>query len=273
MAEREDASSTRTESTLTRAEGAASMNAKAPAGSVTAAEMGESGGEPEAPPKRELKRSARIGLIVAGIVLGVIAVAGGIAYFMYTNQFVTTDNAQVDGDQIQINAPATGTVADWKATQGSQVRRNQPVGRIQMQGSGAQPQQIIRAPGDGTIASNPTVEGQWVTAGTNLATAYNGNGIYVTARVDETDVADVRVGAPVDIDVDARHLSARVRLRVFPIFSVPPHRSPGTGYPRTTSAYTTPNGCADGHRRQTQRLGPVRSCSAISRTRLRRNSS
>src|SRR5258708_3708162 len=40
-------------------------------------------------------------------------------------------------------------------------------------------------------------------SGTQLATAYDFNKIYVTARVDETDVADIHPGAPVDIDVDA----------------------------------------------------------------------
>ena len=196
MAEREDASNTRTE-------GASSMNGQAPPGSEPPeAEFG-AGGSPDAPPKRQLKPRARMALIVAGIVAGVALVGGGVAYFLYTNQFVTTDNAQVDGDQIQINAPATGTIVDLHAGKGTVIRRGQPVGRIMMQGSGAQPQQIIRAPGDGTIAVNPIVNGQWVTAGTNIATAYNGEGIYVTARVDETDVADVHPGAAVDIDVDA----------------------------------------------------------------------
>ncbi|HTK62515.1 MAG TPA: HlyD family efflux transporter periplasmic adaptor subunit [Pseudonocardia sp.] len=197
MAEREDASSTRTE-------GASSMNGQAPAGSEPPeAEFGSAGGSPEAPAKRQLKPKARLALIVAGIVAGIAVLGGGVAYFLYTNQFVTTDNAQVDGDQIQINAPTTGTVVDLHAGKGTVIRRNQPVGKIMMQGSGAQPVQIIRAPGDGTIAVNPVVNGQWVTAGTNIATAYNGDGIYVTARVDETDVADVHPGAAVDIDVDA----------------------------------------------------------------------
>jgi multidrug resistance efflux pump len=61
----------------------------------------------------------------------------------------------------------------------------------------------IKAPGDGTIAINNAVEGQWVTAGTNLATAYDFSKIYVTARVDETDIDSVHLGAPVDVSVDA----------------------------------------------------------------------
>ena len=40
-------------------------------------------------------------------------------------------------------------------------------------------------------------------AGTALAVAYDFSKIYVTARVDETDINDVRPGQQVDITVDA----------------------------------------------------------------------
>ncbi|MDT7609233.1 MAG: hypothetical protein QOG96_3736, partial [Pseudonocardiales bacterium] len=99
--------------------------------------------------------------------------------------------------------PATGTLVDWEGTQGTVVRRDMVVGRVKMGSSGAQPQMTIKSPGNGSIAVNNAVEGQWVTAGTQLATAYDFNKIYVTARVDETDVADIHPGAQVDVDVDA----------------------------------------------------------------------
>jgi multidrug resistance efflux pump len=175
-------------------------------GSVNGSTNGVALADPEtsgAPDQKKRKGPSKKALIAGGVLLLILAIVGGGAYLINASHYVTTDNAQVDGDQIQINAPTTGTVIDWKATQGAQVRRGQAVGRIQLQGSGAQPQQVIRAPGDGTIAANPTVEGQWVTAGTNLATAYDGESIYATARVDETDIEDVRPGAVVDIDVDA----------------------------------------------------------------------
>jgi multidrug resistance efflux pump len=141
-------------------------------------------------------------LVIAIVVVVVLAIAvGGFFYLRYTSQFVSTDNAQVDGDQIQINAPATGTITDWSINQGSDVHTNEVVGKIQLLGTG--PQQVIKAPGNGTVAVNNVVNGAYVTGGTNLATAYDFNKIYVTARVDETDVADVHIGAPVDLDVDA----------------------------------------------------------------------
>jgi multidrug resistance efflux pump len=158
---------------------------------------------PAAPGKRHMKHSTRVALTII-VILAVLAALGfGGAYFLYSRNFVSTDNAQVDGDKVQINAPATGTLTDWQGEQGTVVHRDMVVGRVKMGSSGAQPQMTIKSPGNGTIAVNNAVEGQWVTSGTQLATAYDFNKIYVTARVDETDVADVHPGAQVDVDVDA----------------------------------------------------------------------
>jgi multidrug resistance efflux pump len=153
------------------------------------------------PAKQKMKRSRRLMLIVLAIVVLLGAGGGGGAYLINASHYVSTDNAQVDGDKVDINAPATGTLTDWNGEQGTSVTTDQTVGRVQIQGTG--PQELIKAPGNGTIAVNNVVNGQWVTAGTELATAYDFNKIYVTARVDETDIADVHPGQLVDIDVDA----------------------------------------------------------------------
>ena len=146
------------------------------------------------------KRRSRIKIIaVAALVLLVGAVGGGV-YLYHANQFVTTDNAQVDGQQIQVNAPATGTVVHWDVDQGTRIHTGEIIGRIQINSNG--PQKPIKAPGDGTIAVFNALDGTYVTAGTNLATAYDLGGTYITAQVPETSVADVQVGAQVDISAD-----------------------------------------------------------------------
>lgn len=168
-----------------------------------------SGAQPSTPiPRRpsgrkRFTRTTRIGLTVIAIVTLLEAGAFAGNYFVNTSHYVSTDNAQVDGDKVDINAPITGTLTRWTVSQGSLVTQHQIVGRIQLQGSGAQPQRAIMSPGHGTIAVNHAVDGQYVTAGTELATAYDLNSIYVTARVDETDIRDVHVGQQVDISVDA----------------------------------------------------------------------
>jgi multidrug resistance efflux pump len=153
--------------------------------------------------QRKLKRPTRIALIIILILVLIAAGCFAASYFLSARKYVSTDNAQVDGDKIQINAPTSGTLVDWRITQGESVHENEIVGRVKIPDGFAQPLMSIRAPGDGTVAVDDGVPGTFVTTGTPLAVAYNLNKIYVTARVDETDIEAVHPGQVVDIDVDA----------------------------------------------------------------------
>jgi ABC transporter DrrB family efflux protein len=151
----------------------------------------------------DLPRSARGALLIISVsaVLG----AGVVAAFLVieARSFVSTDNAQIDGDRIRVTAPVSGTLVGWRATVGSVLRTDQPIGRIRIPGAFAEPEQIIRAPADGTVARDNGRDGTFVPAGAELAVAYDLSSVFVTARVEETDVVEVRVGRPVEIVVDA----------------------------------------------------------------------
>jgi multidrug resistance efflux pump len=153
--------------------------------------------------KRKMKRSTRISLLVI-LVVAVVA-GGGITtwYVIDAQNYITTDNAQVDGDKISVNAPTSGYVVDWTATQGSRLEADHVVGRVRIQGGFVQPEMPVRAPADATVVVDNAVDGAYVTAGTELAVAYDFSTIFVTARVEETEIDDVRPGQRVDISVDA----------------------------------------------------------------------
>jgi multidrug resistance efflux pump len=192
------------------------------------------------PPRRKLKRSTRIGLIII-LILALVAAAGfATSYFINARNYVSTDNAQVDGDKISINAPTTGTLADWRINQGSAVHEDEVVGRVKIQDGFAQPLMSIKAPADGTVAVDNGVPGTFVTTGTPLAIAYNLNNIFVTARVDETDIKAVHVGQVVDIDVDAypnTPLTGRVREiqgGAAAVFSLFPQSNSGGNFQKVT---------------------------------------
>ena len=185
--------------------------------------VAESSSEPEAAPpdpessaparRRPLKRATKIRLLIIAVLALLAAAAFGVYYIFNTSNYVTTDNAQIDGNQISINAPATGTLIDWRGQQGTSLHKNAPVGRIEIQGGYVQPQMVIRSPAEGTVAVDNGVEGSFVTAGTQLAIAYDSAGVFVTARVKETEIDKVQVGRAVDISVDAfpdDHLTGRV---------------------------------------------------------------
>jgi multidrug resistance efflux pump len=179
----------------------APTDAETPTDPETPTDAGTPTAEP--PGRRPLKRATRIRLFVIGGLVLVIALAFVVSYVVDARSYVTTDNAQIDGNQISINAPATGTLIDWDATQGTRVTSYQPVGRIAIQNGYSQPQLVVRAPADGTIAVDDAVPGSFVAAGTQLAIAYDGSGVFVTARVDETEIDAVHPGAAVRISVDA----------------------------------------------------------------------
>jgi len=161
-----------------------------------AEEAGESG-------RRPMKRSTRIALAVIIALALIAAVAFTASYFLDARQYVTTDNAQIDGTQIPIVAPTSGTLVGWTGTQGAVLRADQVVGRVEIDGGYVRPQRSIRAPAAGTVAQDDTTEGAYVTAGTQLAIAYDPADVHVTARVDETDINDVSPGQVVDFTVDA----------------------------------------------------------------------
>lgn len=155
------------------------------------------------PQRPKLKLSTRIALVV---ILILALAAGGVfaaSYFVNARNYVSTDNAQIDGNKITINAPTSGTLLDWSATQGADLRKDERVGRVEIRGGFAQPKMSIRAPAEGTVAVDNGVPGGFVTAGTPLAVVYDLDKIFVTARVDETDVRAVRPGQQVDMTVDA----------------------------------------------------------------------
>lgn len=152
---------------------------------------------------QQLKPSTRIALIVVGVIAAVMVSAIIWIYLIEGRKYVSTDNAQIDGNKISVNAPNSGTLTDWEAAQGTRVEKDRVLGRIKIQSGFTQAQQPIKAPGKGTIVIDDGVEGAFVAAGTPLAVAYDLSKVYVTARVDETDVNDVHAGQVVHIDVDA----------------------------------------------------------------------
>ncbi|HHY66277.1 MAG TPA: secretion protein HlyD [Alicyclobacillus sp.] len=55
-------------------------------------------------------------LIVNIVVIFLVIIAGFVAYYLYNQStlYITTDDAQVTGQQIPIAAPATGKLTDWR---------------------------------------------------------------------------------------------------------------------------------------------------------------
>lgn len=185
-----------------------------PDGEGTTAVVTPPAAPPDRPSKRRFTRRTKIGLLlILLLTLSEVAALGG-RYYSTDRLWVIVDNAQVDGDQVEINAPASGVLVDWRVDVGTPVVPRQLLGFMEMQDGPGRPKMPIRSPGRGTVAYTSATEGEYIRSGALLAVAYGDGGVYVTARVPEDEVHEVHPGAPVDIIVDAAPdtpLSGRVQ--------------------------------------------------------------
>lgn len=142
--------------------------------------------------------------IITIIVLIVIGVLG---FYFWNNatSYVNTDNAKVDGDQMKIASPTAGEIKSFDAKQGEKLKKGDKVAEVVGQGQDGQSKTMsIKMPKDGTIVKTDGMEGSMAQAGNPIAYAYNLDDLYVTANVDEKDVADIEKGNDVDIDIDGQ---------------------------------------------------------------------
>ncbi|MCD9067632.1 HlyD family efflux transporter periplasmic adaptor subunit [Staphylococcus pasteuri] len=142
--------------------------------------------------------------IITIIVLIVIGVLG---FYFWNNatSYVSTDNAKIDGDQMKIASPTAGEIKSFDAKQGDKLKKGDKVAEVVGQGQDGQSKKMsIKMPKDGTIVKTDDMEGSMAQAGNPIAYAYNLDDLYVTANVDEKDVADIEKGNDVDIDIDGQ---------------------------------------------------------------------
>ena len=70
----------------------------------------------------------------------------------------------------------------------------------------------VSAPASGTVSKKQVEVGQLVQAGQPLMTIVSDTGTYITANFKETQLGDIRIGQPVDIDVDAYGCTAKGKV-------------------------------------------------------------
>lgn len=146
-------------------------------------------------------------MIILNVIILLILVGGGFGAYAYYNNtvgYLSTDNAQIAGQQVTIAAPANGTLTTWNGNVGSNFSKDSTLGTIDTTDATGKPVTMnVTIPTNGTIVQNNAVANSFVAAGTPLAEAYDLNNLYVTANIDETNINEVAVGQDVDIYVDA----------------------------------------------------------------------
>jgi multidrug resistance efflux pump len=181
------------------------------------------GGAPPAvadPAPQAPKRPSRARRFLLPVLLLVLALGGWQAYSYWwdAQHYVSTDNAQVSGQQIQVGSMEAGRITRIDVGVGSTVRRDQPLARVELPTQVAVAQNgapklaflpdansfvEVRSPIDGVVIATPGAVGATVAQGQAVVTLVDPSRLWVTANVDETSLARLRVGQAAEVSVDA----------------------------------------------------------------------
>jgi multidrug resistance efflux pump len=142
-------------------------------------------------------------VLIPIIIVAVIIVAGSVGgYLFYTNyNYYSTDDAQVTGNIVNINAMATGPLDTLTVKVGDFVSKDEVIGTVKIQGSYAT--ESVKAKFSGVIVQVPGAIGQIVGPGVAIAQEVDPSSIKITAYVDESAINNISIGQLVDIHVDA----------------------------------------------------------------------
>jgi len=147
----------------------------------------------------KVRRSVLITLIVGVAIIIAVSVGG---YLLYNNYyFYSTDDAQVTGNIVNIDAMAPGTLNTLTVNVGDFVTAREVIGTVKIQGSYAT--ETLLAPFSGVIVQVPGAIGQTVGPGVAIAQEGDPSSVKVTAYVDESAINNIYVGQLVDVHVDA----------------------------------------------------------------------
>lgn len=141
------------------------------------------------------------------IIVAVLAIAGGVGYWIYNDYtYYSTDDAQVTGQIVNVSAPATGLLTSLSIKQGDSVTSGETIGTITLASGAASGSSVtlnLQSPMSGTVLQVPAVAGQAVAPGLAIAQITDLTALTVTAYVDENAINNVSVGQAVDIHIDA----------------------------------------------------------------------
>ena len=150
----------------------------------------------------------RLILIPLLIIIAVFAIGGGIAYAIYNNyMYYGTDDAQVNGNIVNVSAPAAGVLSSLSVKLGDAVTAGEAIGAITpataSTGTGAPATINVTSPINGSVVEIAAVSGQGVAAGLPIIEVTDLSQINVIAYVDEGAINNIATGQSVDITVDS----------------------------------------------------------------------
>jgi multidrug resistance efflux pump len=170
-----------------------------------------------APRRRPAFLTRRVLLPVLGVVVVIAAVFGYNAW-RDGQLYVSTDNAQLSGQPVQVGSMNAGRVVAILPSIGSTVHKGDVIAQVALPsqvgvGQNGQPklgflgagdtQVDVQSPLDGIVIAEPVAVGANVAAGTPIVSIVDPSQLWVLANIEETNIGRVHVGQSVTVHVDA----------------------------------------------------------------------
>ncbi len=152
--------------------------------------------------RRRWWAAAATAVVVVGAASG--AAAGALLGSAASSRTVSA-SGWVAAPSARVVAPASGTLRSLGVAEGADVVAGQDIGWVQNALDGSLVP--LRAPIGGRIAELKAREGEFVAAGTPMATVHQLDALYVQLEVDERDIDAVAPGQPLEARVSARGLT------------------------------------------------------------------
>jgi multidrug resistance efflux pump len=163
-------------------------------------------------------------------VLAVVLIAAALFGFNTYREgqlYVSTENALLTGQPVQVGSMNAGRVESIVPSIGSSVRKGDVIAQVALpsqvgMGQNGQPKMgflgagdtrvDVQAPIDGIVIAEPVGIGATVAAGQAIVSIVDPTQLWVNANIEETNIGKLKIGQPVTVHVDA--LSADIPGRV-----------------------------------------------------------
>lgn len=149
----------------------------------------------------------RLILIPLLIVIAVLAIGGGVAYAIYNNyMFYSTNDAQINGNIVNVDAPVSGVLSSLSVKLGDTVTAGEAIGAVTpatASTTGAPASINVTSPISGSVVEIAAVSGQGVAPGLPIIEVTDLSQLNVVAYVDEGAISNISTGQSVDITVDS----------------------------------------------------------------------
>jgi multidrug resistance efflux pump len=145
-------------------------------------------------------------VLIIYILIIIAAALGSIGfYYWYENTYyVSTDDARVDADLVNVTPQISGKLLESNIEEGDTVIKNQILARQEMTNipDSDIDESLIRSPINGIVVKKQGTIGEIWSPGQTLATLIDPNKLYISANIEETKLGKIRIGQKVTITID-----------------------------------------------------------------------